>query len=195
MNPYALLMLLTLLLGGCAPAKDNYGPGMTVSFIGNIEGKSIGFVRATSSTGAKFTHPGDVGGRGNKKNVLSGGKVMGAAPDGRELPEWVEFEWQEWPYPFEKPTEKAAADAWSEEVHRLSRTLPHKITRVNVRSRVPQAVVDEIVEANRKQERGKLPEKKLWVYFIWYDDGIRFRWEMLSGCCKTVHSGGDVLPE
>jgi len=104
---------------------------------------------------------------------------MGAAPDGRELPEWVEFEWTEPKY---------------EEKHTREQLLAMlvKKARVPVRSRVPQDVIAEVMEAKRNREPHKLPEKMLWVYFIWYEDGIKFRWRLTSKCCGE-RSGGDEI--
>ncbi len=109
---------------------------------------------------------------------------MGAAPDGRELPDWVEFTWREPPYPAD---EKQSLDEY--------RALPQHTSRVPVRSRVPQDAIDEVIESNRRTERGKLPDKMLWVYFIWYEDGIKFRWKLKSDCCGLLREGGDELPK
>ncbi len=106
---------------------------------------------------------------------------MGAAPDGRELPEWVEFVWSEPVYP-EEP--KQTLEEY--------RALPQKTERVPVRSRVPQDVVAEVMEAKRNREPHKLPEKMLWVYFIWSEDGIKLRWRLTSKCCDE-RSGGDEI--
>lgn len=119
---------------------------------------------------------------------------MGAAPDGRDLPEWVEFKWKEWPYPYPaKPSDPVALHAWSDQVHAMSRSLPIKHARVPVKSRVPKDVVDEVLASNRKAVPGTLPDEMLWVYFIWYETGIKFRWSLEQGCCKVLKAGGDDL--
>lgn len=49
------------------------------------------------------------------------------------------------------------------------------------------------MEAKLNREPHKLPDKMLRVYFIWSEDGIKFRWELLKGCCKVLRSGGDEI--
>ena len=107
---------------------------------------------------------------------------MGASPDGRDLPQWVDFEWREPGYPADL---KQTLEEY--------RALPHKTARVLIRDRIPQSVVDELMEANRKQARGTLPDKDLAVYFIWYESGISFHWVLKRGCCETLRSGGDEI--
>jgi hypothetical protein len=189
-----LIVAIATPLSGCANLGDP-GPGMTVGFNACINGK-VDLIRSTSSGGAVFPNPGAFGGQICKKNPLYQGKFMGASPDGRNLPEWVEFEWQVWPYPYEERPDNAnpvALQAWRDRVHLLARTLPRKIERVPVRSRIPQEIVNQVIESNRTTPEGKLPEKSLWVFFIWHEDGIKFRWK-LDGCCGDIASGGDQLP-
>jgi hypothetical protein len=101
------------------------------------------------------------------------------AGDRRDLPEWVEFEWQELSYPGLKREEFSTEEAFGEAVAEKYRTAPIKTQRVQIRSRVPQDVVDEVIEANTHIPPGELlPVKWLWVYFIWTEQGVRFRWEL-----------------
>ena len=102
-------------------------------------------------------------------------------PDVRELPEWVEFEWSEPAYP-EDPKQTLAE----------YRALPRKTARVAVRSRVPQDVVDEAIEAKRRRQPHELPDKMLYVYFIWTETGVKFRWELGRGGV-TLREGGDEI--
>ena len=103
-------------------------------------------------------------------------------PDGRELPEWVEFEWSEPPYP-EDP--KQTLEEY--------RALPRKTARVPVRSRVPQDVVEEVLEAKRRRKPHQLPEKMLDVYFIWTEAGVKFRWGVGTRGGMTLREGGDAI--
>jgi hypothetical protein len=75
----------------------------------------------------------------------------------------------------------------------LTRTLPHKRARVAVQSRVPQDVIDEVLASNRQRAPRALPDKMLWVYFIWYETGIKLRWKLKSSCCGLLREGGDEL--
>jgi len=175
----------------CATPRSQQGPGMIVTFSNGIKGKKVYVIRARTANGIFFPTPGSLG---PDKNTMTGGKTMGAAPDGRELPQWVEFEWTEWPYPAPPPpTEPSALQAWNDRVDLLTRTLPHKRARVAVQSRVPQDVIEEVLASNRQRAPNALPDKDLWVYFVWYDTGIKFRWRLLQGCCKMLREGGDEL--
>lgn len=167
------------------------GPGMTVTFDNVIKGKKIDVLSAKTANGAPFVTPGSLS-PVMRANPLLGGKTMGAAPDGRELPEWVEFEWTEWPYPSpQQPTDPVALQAWNDRVDYLSRTLPHQRARVAVRSRVPQDVVDEVLASNKRTAPKALPDHSLWVYFLWHETGIKFRWSLEQGCCNVLRAGGD----
>jgi hypothetical protein len=180
MNKRRLVMIVSLLacLAACAiPAST--GPGMTVTFRNVIKGKEILVRNAFSSSGARFPGP---GGLSPQTDPLHGGATRDAAPDGRALPEWVEFEWIEPIYQYEYTREQL-------------QSMPVKKARILVRDRIPQDVVDEVMESKRLREPHKLPDKSLEVYFIWYESGIKFRWELRKGCCDVLRAGGDALGE
>ena len=176
----------------CAAPRSQQGPGMIVTFSNGIKGKKVDVLRAKTANGVFFPTPGSLGPA--KNPMKDGGATMGAAPDGRELPQWVEFEWKVWPYPYpDMPADPAARQVWSDGVHTLSRSLPIQTARVAVRSRVPQDVIDEVLESNRQRAPRALPDKMLWVYFIWYETGIKLRWKLKSSCCGLLREGGDEL--
>ena len=192
-----ILAILLINLAGCATATgQSSGPGMTVTFINVIKGKKVSVIEGASAGGIRLASPGSLSPNSrpltNGKIMIEGGKTFGAAPDGRGLPEWVEFKWQELPHPGQKmPTEPEALQAWRDNVHALYASLPVRTGRIAVRERVPQSVIDEVIESNRKRERGKVPEKMLWVYFIWAESGVKFRWELKERGRPTVQVGGD----
>lgn len=190
------LMLSLLLLCGCAHSGGQGGPGMIVTFASLKKGVSIYIKSARLPSGAAFAHAGSFG---PNKEWRNGGKTMGAAPDGRELPEWVEFEWQEPAYPELKRSEFLNREAYSKAVEEKFRALPLMKERVPVRGRVPTEAIEEVLQSKRDAPRGKLPEKSLWVYFVWTDDGIKLRWEVYRkaqapGEQSVLRSGGDPLP-
>ena len=189
--PTIAMLTTAVFCATCAAQRPADGPGMTVTFSSIIKGKSIHLNTATSSGKQGFPNAGAFG---PNANPMTGGKTMGAAPDGRDLPEWVEFEWTEWPYPYpDEPSDPVGLQAWNDYFDFLKRTLPHKTARVPVRTRVPQDVVDEVLASNRRRAPRALPDEMLWVYFIWYDSGVKFRWSLERGCCTVLRQGGDDL--
>ena len=121
------------------------------------------------------------------------GAVMGAAPDRRGLPEWVEFRWKEWPYPGEPyPSDFAARQVWSQKVHEMSSSLPIKSVRLPVRQRVPADVVEQVIKS-KSGSAAVASDLSLWVFFTWHEDRVRFRWELRQGCCDMKREGGDAI--
>lgn len=158
---------------------------MIVTYVSLKKGVRVNMRSAQLPSGRDFPHGGSFG---PNKSWHASGKTMGASPDGRQLPEWIEFDWIERPYP-ENPNETV------EEY----RALPRYQQRVYVRDRVPQSVVEEVLQSKRDAPPGKLPEKKLWVYLVWTDDGIRMRWQLerlpqAPGEISVLRQGGDALP-
>ena len=192
-----ILGLITSCLAACATTVIE-GPGMTATFNNTIKGKAISVESAVTSNGTRFPNPGGLSPDSqpifNGKIMLPRGATMGAAPDGRQLPEWVEFEWKETLHPYsEPPSVPEAYAAWSDAIRKHYQSLPIKTERVAVRERIPQSVIDEVMESNRQRKTGKVSEKMLWVYFIWYERGIKFRWELQKGCCDVIQAGGDEI--
>jgi hypothetical protein len=171
------------------------GPGMTVGFDSAIYDKKVEIVSATLPNGEPFTFSGlNVWPLVGKSSSL-GAVFVGASSDGRNLPEWVDFEWKEWPYPSpQQPSDAVGLKEWAAKIEELDRTLPHKRLRVNVRRRIPKAVIDEAIAAVVAREYGKLPEKQIWIYFVWHPNGIWFVWRLKDGT-STVRSGGDEIPQ
>jgi hypothetical protein len=191
-----LLAALLSLTTGCLPVYVQPGPGMIVTFTSLKKGVSIYIESARLPSGAAFP---DAGSFGPDKNWFNSGKTMGAAPDGRQLPEWVEIEWQEPQYPEQKPEDFPSREAYSHAVREKFQRLPNKTQRVFIRDRVPQEAIEEVLQSKRDAPRGKLPEKMLWVYLVWTDDGIKFRWQVerepqAPGEPRVLQAGGDVLP-
>ena len=189
--PTIAMLTAAVFCAACAAQRPPDGPGMTVTFSSAIKGKRIHLATAISSSKQNFPNAGAFG---PNTNPMTGGATMGAAPDGRELPEWVEFEWTEWPYPAPPlATDPVSLKVSNDRFDFLMRTLQHKTARVPVRARVPQDVVDEVLASNRRRAPRALPDEMLWVYFIWYDSGVKFRWKLKSDCCGLLREGGDDL--
>lgn len=173
----------TMGLSKCDSSAPSAGPGMIVTYVSTIEGVSISVKNARLPNGKEFPNAGSFG---YAKDPLAGGATEGATPDGRQLPEWIDFEWAQPPAP-EDPTQTI------EEY----RALPRKTQRVFVRNRVPQDVIDEVIDSNRRQQPGKLSDKALWIYFVWTEDGIKLRWRLWYrpeiGASSFPREGGEQL--
>ncbi len=105
---------------------------------------------------------------------------MGGVADRRGLPEWVEFTWREYPKPDrERTREELLAQ-------------PLRTERVQVRSRIPQLVVDEIVKSKKNRARDKNKDLSLWIYFIFTDTGTKLHWREKDGAWDVIRSGGDA---
>lgn len=186
-----LLGVMAALMSSCAHGDG--GPGMSLTYASLKKGVRIHIESAKMPDGRGFSNAGSFG---PNKRWMIGGATLSAAPDTRQLPEWVEFEWQEWPYPSQAPPNETQ-DEGNSRVHALARSLPRKTQRVSIRDRVPQDVVDEVIQSRRDASPGKLPEKVLDIYLVWTDQGIKFRWQLKHwpklGGHTLLRSGGDEI--
>lgn len=170
--------VLGMLCAGCVEGGE--GPGMVLHFASLKEGVVVACRGGSLPGGKRFPGPGALS---RTKDWLTGGKTEGAAPDSRQLPEWVEFEWKEY---------VADKDYALEEL----KALPVHVERVTIRERVPQDVIDEVMRSRRETPAGKLPDKSLWLNFVWTDGGIKFHWRLESVKAApeyTLRYGGDVI--
>jgi hypothetical protein len=124
---------------------------------------------------------------------------MAASGDHRGLPEWVDFSWQEPEYPGRQPKDFPNEQAFASHVKEKFAKLPIKTQRLEIKRRVPQEVVDEVVASKRAAMPGKRANKTLWIYIFWTPDGMKMRWEMTDRAAgpdafgPVVREGGDDL--
>jgi hypothetical protein len=172
---------VAFILTGCSGGPGQ-GPGFTEVFVNVIKDTTVMIESSRTSDGKPFPNAGSVS---DSPGWRSGGKVMGFAPDGRELPNWVEFVWIETPYGVEYSYEQL-------------RAMPRRTQRVMIRSRIPDDVVGDIRRANKRCAPGQLPDTDLNVYFVWTTQGVKLRWamekEVMKGVFKSVREGGDEIP-
>ena len=171
-----MIPILCMLNACAAPAPK--GPGMIVSFGNGIAGTKVLVDDARSEDGIAFPNPGSLA---PQSRPGQGKKVMGAAPDGRPLPQWVEFSWIELPYESTHVRTKEELDA-----------VPVRRARISVSERVPADVVAEVMRGNQMRKTGD-EALHLWLNFVWQRDGIAFGWQQYRGCCTLLRSGGDQL--
>ncbi|MFY9476565.1 MAG: hypothetical protein WAQ08_02675 [Aquabacterium sp.] len=190
-------------VAGCHSFREELsdGPGMILVYGSVINGRSIAAKSAVLPDGKPFMEPGAISGGIKKgqtwRNVPT--STMGASGDHRGLPEWVDFAWQEPEYPGKKPEDIPNREAFASYVKEKYARLPVKTQRLEIKRRVPQAVVDEVVASKRAAQPGQRANKTLWIYFFWTPDGMKMRWEMTNraagpgGFGPVVKDGGDDL--
>jgi hypothetical protein len=196
------LVLLACLTGLIAAAPSK-GPGMTVTFNSAIKDMDVSIKNARLPDGTSL--PG--GGLGGKsrpnENPLNGGATMGAAPDGRQLPDYIDFEWRESPVAPPDPTPmdpfSQARKDWETKMMAEFYTHPIKKQRVFIRSRVPAELVNKVIEANRHAVKGHGAEASIGIYFIWTDYGIKLRWQIwhkpaFNGQYYSDEGGDEIVP-
>lgn len=149
--------------------------GAVLTYVSTIKGVRINVLSARDAAGMPFSHPGSFG---YSDRPESGGKTMGSAPRGYDLPPWVEFEWREPAYPGIVRAEGESYEDWGAKVDEKYRKLVRKKERVYVASKIPLAAIEEVRKAQAETHRGDLPKKMLWVYFVWTPTGIKVRWEV-----------------
>lgn len=193
-----LLFGVAALCAGTACHSKPPGPGMILSFGSVIEGRSIDIKSSKTANGQPFSNPGTVGGAGASKwgswrHIPR--KTEAASGDGRGLPEWVEFVWQEPSYPGLSYEDFPNHEDFAQAVREKYAKLPIKTQRLEIKSRVPQDVVDEVIESKRHASRGSVAEKSLWVFIFWTPEGIKMRWQLRYDPGLKLRNFGDVVRE
>ncbi|HEX5371986.1 MAG TPA: hypothetical protein VFW84_04570 [Aquabacterium sp.] len=174
------------------------GPGMILKFGSVIEGKRVYVKSSKTTNGQPFSNPGSVGGVGTSKwgswrHIPAA--VEAASGDGRDLPEWVEFVWQELEYPGLQPADFPSDEAYRKHVREEFSSALIKTQRLEIKSRVPQDVVDEVIESKRHASRGSVAEKSFWVFIFWTPEGIKMRWQLRYDPGLKQRNFGDVVRE
>jgi hypothetical protein len=196
---------MALLLGtaaGCQALEVGAdGHGMILEYRNLINGRSISVKSASLADGSPFSNPGSLSGGINGRfptwqRVPTA--TMAASGDHRGLPEWVEFSWQEPPYPGLEPENFPNREAYRAAVFKLFSDLAVKTFRLEIKRRVPQSVVDEVVASKRIAQPGKVADKTLWIFIFWTPDGMKMRWAMRDRATggpfgEIVREGGDDL--
>ena len=189
-------------LAGFVKTSSPTGPGMTIKYSNAIKGMDINIKSSRLWDGSAFPNPGGLSGAIiPNDNPLSGGATMGGAPDGRDLPEYVDFEWRESlrsppdPTPMD-PFSQAHKD-WEKKMMADFYSQPIKKQRVFIRDRVPAEVVTAVIEANRHTPKDQLTPASIEIFFIWTDYGIKLRWQIWHRPPSEIqyysHQGGDEI--
>jgi len=197
------IAMLTGCFAGGIHAAGAADPDISVTYTSVIRGRSI-HMKSAKLPGDKEWSDGlfvcD-----NPKEWRSNGMSPGVSSDSQGLPEWVDFEWQEWPHPYPKvpsrifhakedPAMERAIQQWRDQFDSDSKQIPIKTQRVQVRGRIPLDVVQEVMESQRIAPRGKLPGKLMDVYFVWTVHGVKLYWELRDpAMSRPLKSGGDDI--
>lgn len=189
-----LISFAIAVLTACKSMHTADGPGMITNYGSMMEGRSATIRTITFPSGKRRVSGLSVGGSKKPNWRQSVGATEGMSGDTRGLPEWLDFEWQEPPYPGLEPRDFATREEYSKYVFDEKARLPLKTQRVFIRNRIPPEVVQEVTYSRSHIPKGQLlPEKMLWIFFIWTDDGIKFRWEMSCDKPCDMKEGGDEI--
>jgi hypothetical protein len=171
------------------------GPGMITNFGSMMDGRSAYMLSVTLPNGKSAMTPFSVSGSKKPSWRQAIGSTTGMSGDTRALPEWLDFSWKETTYPAPKPSSFASDDEYGKYLSDEKARLPLKTQRVFISSRIPPEVVQEAIDSRAHIQEGQgLPTKSLWVYFIWTDDGIKFRWDLYctKPSCVTKEGGDEI---
>lgn len=190
-----LLGFASLVLASCGFMRTaDSGPGMITNFGSLMDGRSAYMLSVTLPSGKSAMTPFSVSGSKKPSWRQAIGSTTGMSGDTRALPEWLDFSWKEPTYPGLEPRDFASREEYSKYVSDEKASLPVKTQRVFISSRIPPEIIQEAIDSRAHIQKGQgLPEKSLWIYFIWTDDGIKFRWKM--SCDKPCErkEGGDEI--
>ena len=170
----AFLMLALFALSGCG---EESGPGMTVTW------KCLDKTNAIWLESIRY--PSGAVQRRSTSITVRSPATEGLAPDNRFIPEWVELSWIE-PKEYENDASPPSIEDQLKVIHQL----PLKTQRLEVGSRIPKDVVAQAVEAVKNRRPSELPDKHIWIYFVWHQGQVSFRWELLD---RTLEAGGKVI--
>ena len=178
----------------CSSMQTVDGPGMITSYGSMMNGRSANIRTITFPSGKKTISNITVRG-GRKPNWRHAvGTTEGMSGDTRGVPEWLDFEWREPSYPGLEPEDFPSKEAYSKAVSEKYSKLTTKTQRVFISSRIPPQIIQEAIDSRAHIRQGQgLPEKSLWIYFIWTDDGIKFRWDLYCTKPCVTKEGGDQI--
>jgi hypothetical protein len=114
-----------------------------------------------------------------------------------ELPEWVDFRWALLPT-VEIPRKSGESEsAYHWRCVEIYGALRRKNERVQVRSRIPQDVRDEIAAATRNVQPRRVASSLIYLYFIWTDSGIKLHWRLKrsrsDGTFVNIREGSEEI--
>lgn len=187
-----ILTLALLILGGFRLWRDEpVIGGAVLNFTSTIPNIRIYTKGAKDQSGRPFP---DAGSFGPSDDPMNGGAAMGGAPGTFGLPTWVEFTWQELPYPSRPRESFATYDEWGAYVDEAFRAAPLKTGRVKVAEKVPAWALEEVAKSRAATPPDELPDKMLWLHFVWTTEGIKVRWKIHnSERGGNSPEGGDPL--
>jgi hypothetical protein len=189
-----LLSFASLVVAACGSMQAADGPGMITTFGSLMDGRSAYMLSVTLPNGKSAMTPFSVSGSRKPNWRQAPGKTTGMSGDTRALPEWLDFSWKETAYPAPRPSSFASDEEYGKYLSDEKARLPLKTQRVFISSRIPPEIIQEAMDSRAHIQKGQgLPEKSLWLYFIWTDDGIKFRWKMSCDKPCDRKEGGDEI--
>lgn len=167
------------------------GPRAEVSFENTVSDANISILRLLPSSDVSFPPAGTFPQWSDLRyRIVSINNVGGHV---WAIPESVEFEWKEWPRTF--PGElKNEPDLKSVRLYvdEVRGKVERKRAQLVVRGRIPGEVIAEALLADRAANFGQPVTGSLKLFFIFMQDGVRFRWEQWNGKCIKRYGGDEI---
>jgi hypothetical protein len=166
------------------------GPSASVSLVNSMTDKEISILRVVPSSDVSFPKAGTyVHLSDSSDKLIPADRVPGAW----SIPGSVEFEWKEWPQTF--PGEARSADDLKKVrsyVDNVRTSVQRKRTLVVLRDHIPRQAIADVLKSQQTAEPGQEAQKSMKLFFIFMNDGLRFRWEQWRGECIEKYGGDQI---
>jgi hypothetical protein len=165
-------------------------PSAAVSFGNSIADTKISILRVAPSSEVSFPQAGTYLHQSDLcRTVVSTSYVPGAGA----IPDSVEVEWKEWPRTFPgQPKNDRDLKSLRSYVDNVRAKVQRKRAQVIVRDRIPSQVIADALLSEQATEPDGQTEKSMKLFFVFMQDGLRFRWEQWHGSCIEKY-GGDRI--
>ncbi len=188
---FAAIGFTLMLLASTAGATEH--PQVEVTYIGAVIDGAIIVNEARQSDGQEYPHE---LGFGNGASSFNHVDIADTARHDGQLPEWVEFKWQETSYPALRAGAGDASERYEHAMPKQRLALPYKTQRVQVRERVPRELVKQIIDEHQKIAPYQTADTTLALFFLWTEAGIKFHWQLRQGKLGSIRvvlrEGGDA---
>ncbi len=166
------------------------GPSAAVSFANTMPEKRISILRIVPSSDVSFPRAGTFVQQGDLPGrFVSNIYIQGAWA----VPDSIDFEWKEWPSAFPK---ESSNDRDLKNLQNYADQVRVKVQRkhakVGMRNLIPNDVIAKLLQSEQAAESEPSSEPNLKLFFVFTQDGLRFRWEQWQGECIEKYGGDNI---